>query len=162
MKHRHAELMKIYAEDAMETEKPWERWQIMCISINTRVADIWTATFHDPFDKKPFKCRTDNNIEWRDLIEPPTWNPVNEYRRKPRTVNINGFDVPEPVRSPLENGTIYYISYISAPDDALAWECKWRSDKYDFNYLKKGIVHLVEEAAIKHAEALLSFTRIEK
>ena len=46
MKHRHAELMKIYAEDAMETEKPWERWQIMCISINTRVADIWTATFH--------------------------------------------------------------------------------------------------------------------
>lgn len=133
MKHRHAELMMEYARDAMETDKPWERWEY---SLEGRV--------------------------WMDLISQPRWGDDYEYRRKPRTININGHEVPEPVRSPLENGTIYYISYISAPDDALAWDCKWRSDKYDFNYLKKGIVHLTEEAAIKHAEALLSFTRIEK
>ena len=27
MKHKHAELMMQYAQDAMETDKPWERWQ---------------------------------------------------------------------------------------------------------------------------------------
>lgn len=27
MKHVHAELMAEYAKDAMETDKPWERWQ---------------------------------------------------------------------------------------------------------------------------------------
>ena len=134
MKHKHAELMMEYARDAMETVQPWKRWE--------------------------FKFEGED--DWNGLEEPAVWRKDCEYRHKPRTVNINGFEVPEPVRSPLENGTIYYISYISAPDDALAWECRWRSDKYDFNYLKKGIVHLVEEAAIKHAEALLSFTRIEK
>lgn len=30
MKHPHAELMKQYAEDAMETDKPWERWEYSC------------------------------------------------------------------------------------------------------------------------------------
>ena len=27
MKHKHAELMMQYAQDAMETDKPWERWE---------------------------------------------------------------------------------------------------------------------------------------
>lgn len=27
MKHPHAELMAQYAQDAMETDKPWERWE---------------------------------------------------------------------------------------------------------------------------------------
>ena len=26
-KHIHAELMALYAQDAMETDKPWERWE---------------------------------------------------------------------------------------------------------------------------------------
>ena len=28
MKHKHAELMMQYAQDAMETDKPWERWEV--------------------------------------------------------------------------------------------------------------------------------------
>jgi hypothetical protein len=27
MPHKHAELMALYAEDAAETDKPWERWE---------------------------------------------------------------------------------------------------------------------------------------
>ena len=27
MKHKHADLMLQYAEDAMETDRPWERWE---------------------------------------------------------------------------------------------------------------------------------------
>lgn len=53
MKHKHAELMKLYAEDAMETETPWERWEI-------KVLD-----------------------EWRLLDWSPNWGPSEEYRRIP-------------------------------------------------------------------------------
>lgn len=130
MKYKHAELIMEYAKDAMETDKPWERWQV----------------------------KMKGDAQWVNIQQCPLWLEYFEYRRRPTTININGHEVPEPVRTPLENGTRYYISYISAPDDALVWECKWRSDKYDFNYLKKGIVHLTEEASVKHAKALLSFT----
>jgi len=27
MKHKHADLMALYAQDAQETDKPWERWE---------------------------------------------------------------------------------------------------------------------------------------
>ena len=26
--HKHANLMLQYAQDAMETDKPWERWEV--------------------------------------------------------------------------------------------------------------------------------------
>lgn len=132
MKHRHAELMKIYAEDAMETEKPWERWEY---SLEGKV--------------------------WMDLISQPRWGDDYEYRRKPRTVNINGFEVPEPVRSPLEKKQKYYIPVINL----LLKPCDnhvWGGDGFDECFLNRGLIHLTEEAAIKHAEALLSFTRIDK
>ena len=56
-KHKHAELMKLYAEDARETDKPWERWQF-------RYAGL--QGWH------PCDCA----MYWHD-----TW----EYRRKPKT-----------------------------------------------------------------------------
>ena len=44
-KHIHADLMLQYAQDAMETDKPWERWEvygkiwanafILCLNTNT-------------------------------------------------------------------------------------------------------------------------------
>lgn len=33
-KHIHAELMAEYAKDAMETDKPWERWECFNLGIN--------------------------------------------------------------------------------------------------------------------------------
>lgn len=67
---------------------------------------------------------------------------------------INGFKVPEPLRVAPEVGVrvykvltpyIEYESYIGGDDD-----CKM---------LKAGLIHLTREAAEKHLEALLSFTR---
>lgn len=52
-KHKHAELIMQYAEDAMETEAPWDRWEY---SYNGKV---W------------FQC-TDN----------PGWTLDVKYRRK--------------------------------------------------------------------------------
>jgi hypothetical protein len=55
MRHKHAELMKLYAEDAMETDKPWERWE-----------------YRGPSDRT-----------WSDTCLHPIWDERWEYRRKP-------------------------------------------------------------------------------
>jgi len=56
MKHVHAELMAQYAQDAMETDTPWERWE--------RV-----------------HCG-----EWVDCLYHPGWFSGGKYRRKPQTI----------------------------------------------------------------------------
>ena len=53
--HRHAEVMVMYAQDALETSRPWDRWRV-------RV-----------------------NKRWHDLRENPQWISELEYQRKPRT-----------------------------------------------------------------------------
>lgn len=132
MKHKHAELMGLYAQDAMETDRPWKRWQIMY----------------------------DGGTRWETLYKSPEWQIWHKYRRIPTTININGYEVPEPVRSPLKNGTMYYIPNVYYSDMYNSYE--WRGDLTDLALLKKGVVHLTEEDCVKHTEALLSFTRIEK
>lgn len=56
-KHKHAELMLQYAQDAMETDEPWERWEYR-------------------------EC--ENNV-WSDLDSHPCWLPHRECRRKDGT-----------------------------------------------------------------------------
>lgn len=53
MKHKHAELMALYAQDAMETDKPWERWE-------------W--------------CHGDG--PWKQAVRSPKWQEEFSYRRK--------------------------------------------------------------------------------
>lgn len=67
-KHIHAELMLMYAQDAMETDKPWERWQC-CTGLGG----------------------------WNAMQMGPNWYEETGYRRKPQTVTINGFEVPAPL-----------------------------------------------------------------
>lgn len=59
-KHKHADLMALYAKDAQETDKPWERWE----SRNS-------AQHEDHFHS--LNCT-------------PMWYPHREYRRKPHCV----------------------------------------------------------------------------
>ena len=54
--HKHAALMAQYAQDAIETDKPWERW--------------WIST----------------GGGWRHCVGHPCWNEAYEYRRKPKTL----------------------------------------------------------------------------
>lgn len=56
MKHKHAELMLRYAQDAQETETPWERWEAN---------------------------QTNNNSLWFTLSTHPFWAHNINYRRKP-------------------------------------------------------------------------------
>lgn len=53
--HVHAELMAQYAKDALETDKPWERWE-----------------FFDTVEGR-----------WENVLSRgPLWNPPVKYRRK--------------------------------------------------------------------------------
>ena len=82
-------------------------------------------------------------------------------RIKPKVININGIEVPEPMREmPPEGTSVYWPGFGSESDDTHT-ECA------DVGYyptmlpdlLRKGLLRLTEEAAAIHANALLSFTR---
>jgi len=109
---------------------------------------------------------------WRNLGDHNLDYPLNlfdnknlKFRIAPKTIKINGHEVPEPYQfsSPisdkeeLEYGTEYFCPCISYPDGYGSF-C-WNGYRDNFYHLNAGIVHLTKEAAIKHAEALLSFTK---
>ena len=124
MGHIHAKLMAQYAEDAAETDMPWERWEVSFSGGFTGV------TGH------------------------PSWSVNHKYRRKPKTILINGHEVPEPHHTPLQDGVFYWIPDLFSGATSLRWE----DDYTDFVYLKNGVIHLTKEAAEKHLNALKSFT----
>ena len=67
MKHKHAELMAQYAQDAMDTDEPWLRWE------------FYSKTFGGWID-----CH----------VVAPSWYEQTEYRRKPQTRTIT---IPETI-----------------------------------------------------------------
>jgi hypothetical protein len=120
--------MAQYAQDAMETDRPWERWEYY----------------------------NESSRQWCSLRRHPSWYLASQYRRKPRTININGFDVPEPAREPLERGQQYYAPNITGC--AQIWMgCTWEGNHVDKCWLARGLIHLTKEAASIHSKALLSF-----
>ena len=129
--HVHAENMRLYAEDAAETAEPWLRWE-----------------------------SASQNGSWASLRVHPAWYSDMRYRRRPRTININGIEVPEPCRTAPARNSTYWVPTTADPC-ALAWRCSWDNCEVDRIRLNFGIVHLTREAAEIHARALLSFTEIK-
>lgn len=129
-KHIHAELMALYAEDAMKTPQPWLLWE--------------------------FKKSTEHS--WSECYHSPDWCESNNYRRKQKYININGYNVPEPLREEPEMYTDYFVVSTSNPTpQEFTWSgygCSNERQK-----LKAGIIHLTKENAQIHLDALLSFTR---
>ena len=133
MKHIHAELMMEYAKDAMETDEPWERWEYYSHRCT------W----------EPFK------------ISGPSWGEESEYRRKARTININGHEVPEPYRGEMKKDQPYFIPRIGWMGCEGNYEEEvWINCTYDNNMIHRGLIHLNKEAAMAHAKALESFTKM--
>jgi hypothetical protein len=97
---------------------------------------------------------------WFDACN-PDWLDDTEYRIKPKTININGFEVPEPVREPLERGRVYFIvsvTSVNSSDSCGYIKHFWKDDQSDRYWLQAGLIHLTPEASIQHTKALLSFT----
>jgi hypothetical protein len=78
-----------------------------------------------------------------------------EYRRKPpvqKHITIGDREVPEPLRvAPKLNADYWYIDGSDVYDDL------WHSgiDKLNISRLKSGLVHLTEDAAIQHLDAII-------
>ena len=125
MGHIHAAAMAEYAKDAAETDMPWERWE----------------------------CAR-RGEEYSHLIDHPVWRDDIKYRRKPKVILINGHEVPEPHRTPLQDSEYYWVPDIFTG----ATRYGWQDDDEDNNYLRNGFIHLTREAAEKHFNALKSFT----
>ena len=129
-KHIHAELMIEYAKDWAETPYPWERWEF---------------------------C---DGGTWERLTAHPCWSSQTKFRRKAKIININGFEVPEPLRS-VEGLESAYIVYAHTCDlYAKIHGTSWIGDYADDLkiMIEKGLVHSTAENAQAHARALLSFT----
>ena len=125
MGHIHAAAMAEYAKDASETDKPWERWEF-----------------------------SQNGRYFMSMGSHPTWYDEIKYRRKHQVILINGHEVPEPHRTPLKEGEMYWtLSLANGVTNLL-----WLDDDIDTCYLENGFIHLTKEAAEKHFNALKSFT----
>lgn len=81
----------------------------------------------------------------------------NKYRVKPeepKTIKVNGFDVPEPMREAPAVTTRYYMAY---PAGTAYYEGdRWDGTDYDLLWLSRGLLHSTKEAAVAHAKAILS------
>ena len=131
MKHIHAELMMAYAKDAMETDEPWLRWEFY-----HRIEKCW----------KQFK------------FDHPAWHLEDQYRRKAKTIKINGIKVPEPMREAPEVGQGYHVVNLLNIErtDSFVWE----GFDCEQGWLDSGLCHSTKDAAYDHASALLSFTAL--
>ena len=131
--HIHAELMKQYAEDAATTDEPWRLWE-------------WSA----------------DGLIWSPMNGVATFfAPAIQYRRKPRTININGHKVPEPMRAAPKLGEKYWFPSWDSLSECFADWYDWEGDKGDLMRLSAGLCHPTKEAAEAHARALLSFTEVK-
>lgn len=126
--HCHADKMAEYALDAQETTKPWERWEMACRD------GAWAA----PTAEMAFFANM-------------------YYRRKPRTININGFEVPEPLRTcPAEGTKVWVVTLVSEEGGVQLFDAQPYSKPFA-RLVERGLCHLNEDSAKAHADALLSF-----
>lgn len=138
MAHVHAALMLQYAQDAAETDRPWERWETS--ESKTKIGDEWVD-------------------DWEDLTENPDWNPAVGYRRKSKVHRISGIEIPAPLQKEPDMGCYYhFIVFRPNPKEGLHefMVCfdEWRGRIDDFRRLLSNTCHLSEENAQTHVNAL--------
>lgn len=128
---KHYKEMMIYAQQAAECDEPWKLWE-------------WRIHILDG---------------WKPCTEHPDWHHSMEYRQIPKTIRIGNLDVPEPMRGKPEHHSKYYFVSTHAANGVE--EKYWHDCKLDNRFLRLGVCHATEEAAIAHAKALFSFGEIK-
>lgn len=76
-----------------------------------------------------------------------------EFRLAPRTVTVNGVEVPAPESVAPEEGTYYFVVALHLDD--LFSEEVWCGDEEDGLWLSKGLVYFSKEYTIARAKAML-------
>ena len=96
------------------------------------------------------------NSRWLEVLA-PLWDADAIYRAKPAptpTIIVNGIEVPEPVREALKKGQEHWVADGEARK--FSFFSMWSGDAFDQRRLKRGLIHLTEEAAVAHAKAMLA------
>lgn len=165
MKHKHAELMKQYAEDAKLTNTPWEYWEYFDITLNKWVKCTMPISFlenteyrrivsnqhlHADLMKQYAKDAQISDTPWIfyqhyydgwiDCNKPIYWESTIKYRRKYPIVEH-----------------IYYVPDITNPDNPIYYT--WQDDSIDRDLLKKSLVCLDKEEAINKAKKILDWIK---
>ena len=122
--HVHAELMAEYAKDAAKSKEPWKDWEMT-----------------DSFD----------TTSWISCTGHPGWVSVLNYRRKPKTVTINGIVVSKGLTE-ANYDTLVYIPTLHLHEKYIAIRFE---DTYQRS-LERGLVHATKEDAIAMADAMLA------
>ena len=128
--HKHAALMLQYAQDAAETDRPWERWEF----------------------------KTDGNT-WVELSKNPSWFEDRKYRRKPQVIRVGRHEFPEPTKEEPKIGANYWIVSLYANRGHIAESFVWNGSFLDYGCLKHNMAHLSESAAQAHADVLNAICR---
>jgi hypothetical protein len=77
---------------------------------------------------------------------------------KSEFIQINGHDVPVPVKETLSIGERYYFVDLVNPVEGV-FSYIWNGSSMDCRFLGNGLIHLTKEAMLEHRAALLSFTK---
>lgn len=85
---------------------------------------------------------------WNDSVESP-----NDLFMLEQTNNLNGFSYPSALTEPPSFGTIVYITDISYSD--FCFDTEWADGEYEVDMLNRGIVHLTQDNAVEHAQAII-------
>lgn len=122
--HVHAASMKLYAEDAAETDKPWERWET-----KTQLGSRWYT----------FDCH-------------PDWTPGQTYRRKRKMRVVNGFSVPAPETNVPSTGTTVFIA--DPARDSWYSYTSWCTTPHNQLWFSRNLLFLNKDDAIANAKAM--------
>ena len=129
--HKHAALMLQYAQDAAETDSPWERWEWLDNANNT-----WCPCSHTPI-----------------------WEGNAKYRRKPQVIRVGRHEFPKPISEAPEEGTVYWTIEARGRNGFYAERYKWLQNREDESCIRQGLIHLTEAAAQAHADVLNAICR---
>lgn len=130
--------------------------------VNGDDIEVFDITYSDKIDG-PFKVTGIINGDWETFTEDGSYRTDIESKydlyMKQKTRTINGFEVPEPVRDPLEDGQEYFVSDLSLND--MFFDSCWDGGDIDFRRLERGLIHLDEESAIANANAMMGIDPYE-
>lgn len=130
--HKHAALMLKYAQDAMETDRPWERWEVAAPN------------------------------EWKGCEISPSWSEDHNYRRKPEMIKVGKWKFPKPITQRPDFETTYWATMFDYSGDrkfiASAGH-EWTDSPMDEALLEGNLCHLSREAAQAHADVLNAICR---
>ena len=98
--------------------------------------------------------------EWQNGSDYSSWMSPStagnwQVRRIPKTMLFNRQQLPMPMETTPEEGTIVYVPDLDT-EDKNCWVV-WRNTNWQEKMLAQGLVHSTKEAAIKWANAMIPF-----